>query len=290
VPDGEYYIAAQLYDYAGKGTVARGLARVKVKGSDVTGLEITLLPSGSISGTVSIYNSRETIKCDARQRITLDETIINVRRDEKEDRKNETPQVFRDRPQAALTDKGEFTIDRVEPGRYRVEYNFIGEDWYVRSVRLPSTVPAKPPIDAARYGITVKQGENIKGLNITLAEGAAAVKGKIVSAVSLPEGLRVHLVPADKASVDDTLRFAETTAQSDGAFSISNIAPGRYWIIALPVTDDNRSAKLQDSTDRAALRHAAQTANVVLDLQACQRVVDYQLKYTPSAPATKKTE
>ena len=74
-------------------------------------------------------------------------------------------------------------------------------------------------------------------------------------------------------------------AQSDGSFSISNLAPGRYWIIALPVTDDDSSAKPQpvawDSNDRAALRHAAEAANVVLELQACQRVVDYSLKYAP---------
>ena len=178
MPDGDYYIKAQLYDYGGKGIVATGRARVKVKGADVTGLEITLLPLGSIAGTVTIHAARETTKCEVKQRISLDETIINARQDEKEDKKNETPSAFWRRLQTAPNDKGEFTINSVEAGRYRMEYNFIGEDWYVRSVTLPSPVPAKPAIDAARNGFAVKQGERVAGLNITLAEGAAAVKGK----------------------------------------------------------------------------------------------------------------
>ena len=300
VPDGEYYINAKLSDYGGKGVLATGRARVKVKGSDVTGLEVTLQSLGSISGTVAIYAARETNRCEARRHISLDETIINARRNEKEE-KGEAPPDFRDGSKIAPDDKGEFTINSVEAGRYRMEYNYIGDDWYVRSVTLPSPVPAKPAIDAARNGFAVKQGERVAGLNITLAEGAAAVKGKIVSAnegAQLPDRLRVHLVPADKASANDILRFAEVMAQGDGAFSISNLAPGRYWIIALPVADDDSSARAQpvawDSNDRAALRHAAEAANVVLELQACQRVADYSLKYAPTLPATrpatKKTE
>jgi hypothetical protein len=296
VPDGEYYINAQQYDYSGKGAIATGRARVKVKGADVTGLEITLLPLGSITGTITIHAARETIKCEIKQRISLDETIIKARRDEKED-KNETPLAIWDRLQTVPTDKGEFTINSVEAGRHRMEYNFIGEDWYVRSVTLPSPVPAKPAIDVARNGFAVKQGERVAGLNITLAEGAAGIKGKVVSATEsarLPDRLRVHLVPAEKVSANDVLRFAEVMAQSDGSFSISNLAPGRYWIIALPATDDNSSARPQptawDSNDRAALRNAAEATNVVLELQACQRVLDYSIKYAPTSPATKKTE
>ena len=294
VPDGEYYVDAQLYDYEGKGAIATGRARVKVKGADVTGLEVTLLPIGSIAGTVTIYAAREKTKCEVKHRISLDETIIKARRDKKEEKKNETPLAIWDRLQTAPDDKGEFTINSVEAGRYRMEYNFIGEDLYVRSITLPSPAPAKPPVDVARNGFAIKQGERIAGLNITLAEGASAVKGKIVSAnegARLPDRLRVHIVPAEKAAANDVLRFAEVMAQGDGSFSMSNLAPGRYWIIALPITDDDSSAKPQpvawDSTERAALRHAAEAANVVLELQACQRVVDYSLKYAPTSPATK---
>jgi len=294
VPDGEYYINAQLFDYEGKGVAATGRAPVKVKGADVTGLEVALLPLGSIAGTIKVEAARETIKCENKHRISLDETIINSRRDEKEAKKNETPSYFWHRLQTAPDDKGEFTINSVEAGRYRMEYNFIGEDWYIRSVTLPSPVPAKPAIDAARNGFAVKQGERVDGLIITLAEGAAAVKGRLASAndgARLPDRLRVHLVPAEKASANDVLRFAEVMAQGDGSFSMSNLAPGRYWIIALPVTDDDSSAKPQpmawDSNDRASLRHAAEAANVVLELQACQRVVDYSLKYAPVPPATR---
>lgn len=232
MPDGEYYLLAQLYNYEG-GTVATNRVRVKVKGADVTGLEITLLPLGSINGTVTVEPARETITCKTRQPISLDETMVKARRDEKEDKKNETPSLFWQAWETGPTDKGEFAINGVEAGRYRLEYKFISEDWYIRSITLPSPVPAKPAVDVALNGFAVQQGERIAGLNIMLAGGAAAVKGKVVPATEsarLPDRLRVHLIPAEKESVNDVLRFAEA-------------------------------------------------ANVALELQPCQRLTDYALRY-----------
>lgn len=281
VPDGEYYLMAQLFDDGGNRIVATNRVRVKVKGADVTGLEIPLLSLGSIGGNVRIEPARETTGCKARERISPDETLVNARRDEKEE-KNETPLFLWETWQAVPTDTGEFTINSVEVGHYRIEHKLIGEYWYIRSITLPSPVPSKPAIDIARNGFAVKQGERIAGLTITLAEGAAAVKGKLVSATEnarLPDRLRVHLVPAEKESVNDVLRFAEAAVESDGSFSMSNLTPGRYLIIARPVTGDDSQPVAWSSADRAALRQAAEAANLALELQPCQRVTDYALRY-----------
>jgi hypothetical protein len=105
--------------------------------------------------------------------------------------------------------------------------------------------------------------------------------------------LRLHLVPAEKESADATLRFAEVTVQSDGAFALTNLAPGRYWILMRPTPEDTAADTAPrpvawDSEGRAKLRKDAEAANLILDLQPCQRLTDYVLRYTP--PAKKKAE
>ena len=54
----------------------------------------------------------------------------------------------------------------------------------------------------------------------------------------LPAKLVVHLVPAEPASADDVLRYAEVVAGRHGAFEFKNIAPGKYRLTARVAPDD----------------------------------------------------
>jgi hypothetical protein len=90
------------------------------------------------------------------------------------------------------------------------------------------------------------------------------------------------LIPAEKEAADDVLRYAQVNAGGDGGFQFKNIAPGRYYLLAKPITDGsagNASARLQawDNVERAALRKEAEAAGNVIELQNCQRVTDYKL-------------
>ena len=168
----------------------------------------------------------------------------------------------------------------------------LGEDYFVRSITLPASGKNQPPVDAARNPLAVKSGERLNNLTVTVAEGAAAVRGRVVPATEgarLPDRLRIHLVPAEKEAANDVLRFAEAKAGADGAFVINNLAPGHYLILARPSADEETSDALArpvawDATERAALFKQAAAANFTLDLQSCQRLIDYVLKYTPPAP------
>ena len=84
-------------------------------------------------------------------------------------------------------------------------------------------------------------GQRLTGVVVAAKEGAAAIRGKVVPATeggSLPGNLRVHLVPAERESTDDPLRFAEALVNNDGTFSLTNLAPGRYYILARAIADD----------------------------------------------------
>jgi hypothetical protein len=176
----------------------------------------------------------------------------------------------------------------------------LGEDYFVQSITLPAPGKTQPPVDAARNALAVKSGERLNNLTVTIAEGAAAVRGRVVPATEdahLPDRLRIHLVPAEKEAANDVLRFAEARASADGAFVINNLASGRYFIVARPPADNEASDKLAwpvawDATERAALLKQAAAANLTLDLQPCQRLIDYVLKYTPPAlkPTRKKNQ
>jgi hypothetical protein len=125
-------------------------------------------------------------------------------------------------------------------------------------------------------------------LIMTVAEGAALLVGRVIPAegAQLPTVLRVHLVPAEPASADDALRYAETAVMSDGSFGMSHLAPGRYWLLARPAPDEESSKASPrpaawSAESRAKLWREARAAKVEIELQACQRVMDYVLRFEP---------
>jgi hypothetical protein len=141
--------------------------------------------------------------------------------------------------------------------------------------------------DISRNGITLKAGEKITGVVATITEGAAGLSGKVISALEgsrLPRRLRIHLIPAEARAADDVLRYAEAFARSDGSFLLSNLAPGKYWLIARAAPDDETSdlpvtPVAWDATERAKLRRQAMTAKNEIELRPCGRVKDYGLRF-----------
>ena len=98
---------------------------------------------------------------------------------------------------------------------------------------------------------------------------------------AFPADLHVHLVPVDREQANDVLRYSETTIMSDGSFALSNIAPGRYFIISRVEPDaetpGTSRSSAWDPTARTKLRQEAEAAKVVIDLKPCQRLRDYAL-------------
>jgi hypothetical protein len=293
LPDGEYYVIARRYgeeqEVGGVGRI-----RVKVKGADVTGLEIPITSYGSIAGRITIERISATDqnkKCESKRGMSFDEALISVNRDQKADSKDELYSRLTSFLTATPNSKGEFTITNIEAGGYHVTPGSISDDLYIRAVTLAPVAQNRPPVDASRNGLTLKTGERIAAMTVTLAEGAAGLRGRVVAATEgerLPDRLKAHLVPAEKEAAEDTLRFAEAAVQSDGTFSIKNVAPGRYFLIARPLPDEEATDRLPrhvawDAEGRKALRQEAEQANVVLELQPCQRIADHVLRYTPPA-------
>jgi hypothetical protein len=129
----------------------------------------------------------------------------------------------------------------------------------------------------------IKPGDRLQGLTVTLAQGAASLSGEVAEGETVSEKLVVYLAPAEREKVDDVLRFYAAPVSADGEIELSNIAPGRYWILAQPPVDGAESPmtklRLPDAVEtRLRVRRAAEAAKTEIELKPCQNVVDFRIK------------
>jgi hypothetical protein len=330
IAEGEYDLSATATANVGLGgmsgtTYVAPARRIKVKGGDVTGVELKLLPLASISGQLVI----EKLKADAARAACQglrpavpQEAVIRGRNDARTQAASQ-PQMagamaaFSINSENTPDEKGAFKIMITEASRYRLEVKLPTEDLYVQSIGLPKAAAAspaksggaretaKPPAtgtpaetgkqlrDAARSGISIKLGESVDNVLILIGEGAAGLRGQIkAEGGALPSRLRIFLVPAEAESADNVLRYFETDMQKDGTFSLSHLPPGRYFILTRVVNEETASEEMPrpvawDTELRQLLRTEAEAKNLLLDLQPCQRLNDYLLRFTVAAPVKK---
>ncbi len=291
--DGEYYVTAMATEEKASASVSPP-RRIKIKGGDVTGLELVLAPLGSMAGRVAVEALDREAKpeCKTARKTGMDEFILLARRDAKGD-KPTTFLPFEFLPfsmDSVTNDKGAFQIANLEPARYHIETRLPDEAFYVRAITLEGAA-SNQKAAGAQNGIRLKQGERVTGLVITVAEGASGLAGKITSSNKeqpLPARVRAHLIPTEPEFATDNLRYREAIADSEGAFTFSNVAPGRYRILAREVqdseiTDDAPRPIAWDEQARELLRREAETSGAIIELQPCRRAKDYALRFTPVA-------
>lgn len=288
VPDGEYEITArqQVSELPGRNT-AKSLVstpqRVIVRGKDVTGLNLPLVALSSIAGHVRLEKLAKS-DCQSTRRGELAESLLVLRREESESRRRS---YMNHSLRSTPNDEGEFVIQDLEAGRYRLILQLPSDHWYVKAMTVgaTSTKPAavKAPMSSlAMTGITLKSGETLSGVVISLAEGAASLSGRL-EGKTLAARMRVHLVPAEKDAADEVLRYAEVVTR-DGTFTFSHLAPGKYWILPRAVPEDESDEKPAKPTAwetgaRVKLRREAESANQILELSSCQRVKDFVVRF-----------
>jgi hypothetical protein len=282
--DGDYDLIAQEVTSSPSSTTPTLAVsepkRVSIKGADVAGIELTTRALGSVSGKILIESSKVP-ECQGKRPPLMAETIVRLERPEKDPDKGDLlyARVF---ATAAVPDpSGVFTLRNMVPGRYRFEPRFYARYWYLQSITTTSTGTAKPQtIDAAANWTTVKPGEQVSNLTITLAQGAASIRGR----VPVPEGaavpaMSIVLVPAEPDKADDVLRYFVSEVGGDLTFAFNNLPPGRY--LTLIETPPPTLAKLRQpegAPTRTKLRRAAEAKKNEIELKPCQNLADYQLK------------
>lgn len=289
VADGDYDIIAQTYFVGGESALSEP-KRITVKGADITGIELIVKPMGAILGRLALEESKSP-ECKSTRRPAFAETLITPWHNEKNASKDQ-PQFLWSLGSPTFPDnQGDFVLRNLASGQYRFHTRPFAKYWYLHSILLrPSATPsaktaqASRAVDAARNWTTVKAGERVSGLIITLAEGAASLKGqiKLAEGQKLPPRAFIYLAPAEPEKAEDVLRFFSSLVAADGSFALNNLPPGRYWTIAKGVgeTEFNVLSKLRlpdEDSARAKLRLEAQVAKIEIELKPCQNVTAYQL-------------
>ncbi len=258
VLDGDYEITAR--DGSHGASLPR---RVAVRGADVRGVGLTLLPFGSVAGRVVLEAAPgvEGGRCLDKRRALLEETVIMAHA--------QNAQAYKPGTSASSTPDGEgkFIIGNLSAGEYFVTTRLPTRNWYVRSATLSGAAASSP------FSLTIRQDSQVEGFTVTLAAGAASLRGRVVpgsEGVTLPPHLRVYLLPLEQEWAEDSLRYAEAAVESEGEFGFDNLAPGRYLVVAA-----------SDGRKRAQLRREAHTTNTAIELQPCRESTDFVLRYTP---------
>jgi carboxypeptidase family protein len=292
VADGEYEIAVRWVLASNEEIIASAPRRVVVKGADAGGIELKILPMGSIAGKFSLEAA--PIFCESKRKWSLEEMLLAIRPVTKPGE----PTPARSRTVVnGLTEKGEFAVYYLAADRYFLEPRLPNANWYVKAITAPASTSAPTNTGAAargaitadisRNGITLKAGEKFTGVVATIADGAAGLSGKVIPAAEgsrLPASLRINLIPAEERAANQALRYAEAYARSDGSFLLGNLAPGKYWLIARAAPDDETSDRsvapiAWNATERAKLRRQAMAAKNEIELQPCGRVKDFVLRF-----------
>ena len=292
VADGDYDLQASSGGREGP-TGASPPQRVSVRGADVTGLRLALAPLASVSGSLVIEQAsaaeraREICK-QQRASMLPQETLVTLAADRTAPAKGQAVSRSSLTREATPEESGAFTIRALEPGRYRIAARPFDEALYVRSIQTPggAATRAASASAAARDALDVRTGQQVSGVTVRLAEGAALLSGRVVAAEGAPappfSQTRVHLLPAEKESADDPLRYFEATPDGSGAFTFKSLPPGRYLVVARPAPEPPPGAPARpaqwDADSRARLRREAEAANSAVELQPCQRATDFTLR------------
>ena len=276
IANGEYEISAMNFQPDGANAISP-TRRITVRNADVGGVELVLASLAAISGKFVIepaagLKPEEQALCVKSRPAGLNEIVLNAQtvtaRKSFQTAMGQTAMGLGD---TAPAEDGAFTIPSLEAGQYRLNMNLPGDGWYVKSVAPP----------AGKTSLTIASGEKFSGVVVTLTEGAAQIRGKWSGKATGKQ--RVHLVPADAALANDVLRYYEAAVSSDGTFALTQLAPGKYWLVvkaAQALVDGERLVRplSWDAIARAALRKEAEAAAQAIELTACMRLSDYKLR------------
>jgi hypothetical protein len=280
--DGDYELVAQEVTSTLSSTIPL-LAlsepkRVSVRGADVTGIELTTKPLATISGKMLLESSKVP-ECQGKRPLLLAETMVQLQRPEKDKEDFMTIRAFSSSASPDAT--GVFVLRNLLPGRYQFEPRFYSRYWYLQSI-IMTTGAAKPQkIDAAASWTTLKSGDKLSNLTITLAQGAASIRGRVPvpEGAAIPGGMSVYLVPGEPDKAEDVLRYFVADVGADLTFTFNNLPPGRY--LALMDTQPTTLTKLRQpegAPARTKLRRTAEAKKNEIELKPCQTLADYQLK------------
>jgi hypothetical protein len=125
---------------------------------------------------------------------------------------------------ALIQKDGTFSMPSVPPGNYKIAVNM--------NVQLGTFVDVTSVVGAATDGrtITLSSAGDVQ-LKVRVSHGLAQLSGFARLNNQPSPGVMVLLVPASGRNLDDDVRIDQS--DSDGSFSLSQVRPGNYFLLAI---------------------------------------------------------
>ncbi|HEV2835700.1 MAG TPA: hypothetical protein VGW58_10305, partial [Pyrinomonadaceae bacterium] len=290
VADGDYYVFAISSSATGEHVISTP-KRISVRGADVTGIELLTKPLATVGGRVLLEESKAP-ECAGKPRPVFSEILVSAWHNDNEAAKQIPPFVWSFGAPVPPDGEGNFNLRHLAPGQYYFITRFQARYWYIQSIAFAPTpvagAKAGKPVDATHVWTNIKPGDRLSGLTVTLAQGAASLRGQLSlgEGEQVPERLFVYLAPVERERADELLRFYAAAVAPDGKIALNNVAPGRYWILPQVYGDDAvapiTKLRLPHETEtRAKLRREAEAAKTEIEFKPCQNITDYQLPLKP---------
>lgn len=242
VPDGDYELFAEAT--SDRDSYASEPSRITIRGSDVTGVRLKVMPLPSISGSISVDQPLEKARSCPNLRASVPEEV-SIR-----------SALAAGFSQSDVSSNREFRLMSLKPGKVRLYADLPGEHWYIRSI--------------SRRSLDLKFGDRITGVVVTIAQDGAQLSGKLEG-----EGKKqAFLVPAEAEAVDEIHKYVHGVSAGEGTFLLKNIAPGEYFFYTSPAVDSAEHPVrdfLSDEKSRARLRELATQFGKKVKLAPCQR-------------------
>jgi hypothetical protein len=292
VPDGEYMLIAQTYSSViEKDAAISQSLQIKVKGSDITGLKLLMKPLSSVSGRLFLETptTPNFKQCETEKITTLKDVLILLQREKARDDEPKSWDLLKSI--GVADEEGNFRLVRLIAGQYQLQAYLPNDKWFIQSISQPAdkkkdtkSSAMNVAADLSITGISLQSGERVDNLSFIFSEGAAAFQGRLLAQEPKAklDNLLVYLLPDDKALANNALRFYHSFLQEKGEFSFSNLAPGKYWVVAKRLNDDemNDPALYRTKAGRASLLKEAEAFKLNIDLQPCQRIMNHTLRFT----------
>jgi hypothetical protein len=295
VSDGEYFIIAQTYTNVNEKDATISIPqRIKVKGNNITGLKLMMQYLSSATGRVVLETPiDENFKnCEKEQITTLKDVLILIQR---EKAKVDEPKSWDLTKATGIPDdEGKFSFARLIPGQYQVNAYLPNDRWFIQSITQlvdkkanEKSLKTDFTTNLSITNLSLKSGDSVDGLIITLSEGAAGFRGRLIIEEKTAnktnfDNIFIYLIPTDKALANNAHRFYLSSLQEKGEFIFSNLAPGKYWLLSRKLTDVevNEPDLYRTKEGRLLLLKEAEALKTQVELQFCQRIANYTLSMT----------
>lgn len=256
IADGDYDLLARTTSPRDEPSAASPPHRVRLRGTDATGITLALTPLASVSGQLLFDPPSATdtkVACQpARVARAGEFVVVLTRRDEPGSVADQSSEFFNSINETAPDDRGEFQLRYLRGGRHQLLVRTPDADSYVRAITLArapartptaapnapaksaptaktASPPAQPAHDAARNGLYLQTGERLTGLSIHVASGASSLRGRVVASTESAAGASPDAATTAGAATDNA--NAGVSADTVKAGASSEVRPLRVHLV-----------------------------------------------------------